>query len=95
MDWLQSEDPEQETLVAENEELTNRRQLLQTAMTDLNKRERHILTERRLRDDPLTLEQLSKEYGISRERVRQIEARAFTKIQKVMKNAVIEQRINP
>ena len=95
MDWLQSEDPDQETLVAENEELTNRRQLLQTAMTDLNKRERHILTERRLRDDPLTLEQLSKEYGISRERVRQIEARAFTKIQKAMKNAAIEQRINP
>lgn len=95
MDWLQSEDPDQETLVAEDEELTGRRQLLQAAMTDLNKRERHILTERRLRDDPLTLEQLSKEYGISRERVRQIEARAFTKIQKAMKNAVIEQRINP
>jgi len=95
MDWLQSEDPDQETLVAENEELTSRRQLLQAAMSDLNKRERHIFTERRLRDDPQTLKQLSKQYSISRERVRQIESRAFIKIQKSMKNAIIEQRINP
>ena len=95
MDWLQSDDVDQETRLAEDEELTNRRHLLQSAMKGLNKRERHILTERRLRDDPQTLEQLSKEYGISRERVRQIESRAFTKIRKAMKNAVIEQRINP
>ena len=95
MDRLQSDDVDQETRLAEDEELTNRRHLLQSAMKGLNKRERHILTERRLRDDPQTLEQLSKEYGISRERVRQIESRAFTKIRKAMKNAVIEQRINP
>jgi RNA polymerase sigma-32 factor len=63
-------------------------------MTTLNKRERHILTERRLREDPTTLEELSQEYGISRERVRQIEVRAFEKLQKAIKNAAIEQRLN-
>jgi RNA polymerase sigma-32 factor len=67
--------------------------MLQEAMKSLNKRERHILTERRLRDEPLTLEELSQEYGISRERVRQIEVRAFEKIQKSMKNMVIEQKV--
>ncbi|MCE2510205.1 MAG: RNA polymerase sigma factor RpoH [Alphaproteobacteria bacterium] len=95
IDWLKSNDIDQETRLAENEELTNRRDLLRSAMKGLNKRERHILTERRLRDEPLTLEELSKEYGISRERIRQIESRAFTKLQKAMKNAIIEQRLNP
>jgi len=94
MDWLEDESPNQESLVAENEERTNRQQLLRNAMTCLNDRERHILTERQLRDDPPTLEVLSREYGISRERVRQIEARAFAKIQKAVKNAAIEQRID-
>ncbi len=95
MDWLEDESPNQESLVAENEERTNRQQLLRNAMTGLNDRERHILTERQLRDDPPTLEVLSQKYGISRERVRQIEARAFAKIQKAVKNAAIEQRIDP
>jgi RNA polymerase sigma-32 factor len=62
-------------------------------MTNLNERERHILTERRLKDDPTTLEDLSQHYGISRERVRQIEVRAFEKLQKNIKNAAIEQRL--
>jgi RNA polymerase sigma-32 factor len=62
-------------------------------MTNLNERERHILTERRLKDEPTTLEDLSQHYGISRERVRQIEVRAFEKLQKNIKNAAIEQRL--
>ncbi|MCH7635773.1 MAG: RNA polymerase sigma factor RpoH [Proteobacteria bacterium] len=93
-DWLVDESESQETMLAEKEELTNRRQLLADAMKSLNERERHILTERRLKDGPTTLEQLSQVYGISRERVRQIEVRAFEKLQKAMKNAVIEQRLS-
>jgi RNA polymerase sigma-32 factor len=62
-------------------------------MKGLNERERHILTERRLKDEPTTLEDLSKEYNISRERVRQIEVRAFEKLQKSIKNAAIEQNL--
>jgi RNA polymerase sigma-32 factor len=62
-------------------------------MKGLNERERHILTERRLKEDPTTLEDLSKEYNISRERVRQIEVRAFEKLQKSIKNAAIEQNL--
>ncbi len=93
VDWLVDDSESQETLVAEDEELTNRRRLLSTAMADLNERERHILTERRLRDDPTTLEQLSQQYGISRERVRQIEVRAFEKLQKSMRNNAREQQL--
>ena len=93
-DWLVDESESQEHMLAEKEELNNRRQLLTDAMTSLNERERHILTERRLKDGPTTLEQLSQVYGISRERVRQIEVRAFEKLQKAMKNAVIEQRLS-
>lgn len=89
-DWLVDERDDQETELAEREELTKRRKLLTAALTTLNQRERHILTERRLRDDPVTLEDLSQQYGISRERVRQIEVRAFEKLQKSMKNAVLE-----
>ncbi len=89
-DWLVDEHESQETELAEREELTKRRKLLTNAMTTLNQRERHILTERRLRDNPVTLEDLSQPYGISRERVRQIEVRAFEKLQKSMKNAVLE-----
>ena len=63
-------------------------------MKNLNDRERHILTERRLRDNPTTLEDLSQEYGISRERVRQIEVRAFEKLQKAIRNAAIEERLS-
>ena len=93
-DWLVDESESQETMLAEKEELNNRRHLLADAMKSLNERERHILTERRLKDGPTTLEQLSQVYGISRERVRQIEVRAFEKLQKAMKNAVIEQRLS-
>ena len=69
--------------------------LLGDAMKDLTDRERHILTERRLRDDPTTLEELAGEYGVSRERVRQIEVRAFEKLQKAMKaKAVAKNLVN-
>ncbi|WP_340149294.1 RNA polymerase sigma factor RpoH [uncultured Sneathiella sp.] len=94
MDWLEDETPNQETVYAENEELKSRRAMLENAMDVLNERERHILTERRLRDEPLTLEELSQEYDISRERVRQIEVRAFEKLQRAMKSKVMEERLN-
>ncbi|MFQ5955802.1 MAG: RNA polymerase sigma factor RpoH [Kiloniellales bacterium] len=94
-DWLVDDQENQEARLARTEEFSKRSALLREAMTTLNKRERHILTERRLRDDPTTLEQLSQQYGISRERVRQIEVRAFEKLQKSIKNAAIEQRLNP
>jgi RNA polymerase sigma-32 factor len=93
-DWLVDENPDQETLLAENEEFEQRQALLGQAMRQLNERERHILTERRLKDEPTTLEDLSKEYGISRERVRQIEVRAFEKLQKQMRRAAKEGRLN-
>ncbi len=93
-DWLEDETPSQETQLAEHEELSNRQRLLETALKSLNPRERRILVERRLKDEPTTLEDLSQSYGISRERVRQIEVRAFEKLQKTMKNLAIEQRLN-
>ena len=93
-DWLVDDTIDQETQLAESEELSNRRDLLKQAMTHLNDRERHILTERRLQESPTTLEDLSKEYDISRERVRQIEVRAFEKLQKAMRKAMVEQRTN-
>jgi len=83
-DWLVDEEPDQETAYAESEELSMRRELMAEAMKTLNEREQDILTERRLKDDPKTLEDLSKVYKISRERVRQIEVRAFEKLQKAM-----------
>jgi len=84
-DWLEDTNAvSQETQVAENEERSQRMSLLQAAMVDLSDRERHILTERRLKDDPTTLEDLASQYGVSRERVRQIEVRAFEKLQKAM-----------
>jgi RNA polymerase sigma-32 factor len=87
MDWLADDQTEgtQETRLADSEEFDARMGLLQEAMSDLNERERHIIQERRLKDEPATLEDLSKEYGVSRERVRQIEVRAFEKLQKAMK----------
>ena len=81
-DWLVDERDDQESDLAEREEMGNRRSWLASALTGLNERERHILTERRLRENPMTLEDLSQQYGISRERVRQIEMRAFEKLQK-------------
>jgi RNA polymerase sigma-32 factor len=67
--------------------------LLSSALKTLNERERHILIERRLKDNPTTLEELSQQYGISRERVRQIEVRAFEKLQKAMKAQIAERRL--
>ncbi len=94
VDWLTDESEDQETVLGNSEELDQRRAMLEGAMKTLNERERHILTERRLKDNPLTLEDLSQEYGVSRERVRQIEVRAFEKLQKAMKNAALQQRMN-
>ncbi len=93
MDWLVDESESQEIELVEQDELEKRRELLSRAMGSLNERERHILTERRLRENPVTLEDLSQEYDISRERVRQIEVRAFEKLQKAMKNLAIDQQV--
>jgi RNA polymerase sigma-32 factor len=92
-DWLVDEGQNQEQVFADDEELQKRRRLLTAGMEILNDRERHILTERRLRDDPVTLEDLSQEFGISRERVRQIEVRAFEKLQKSIRNTAIQEKL--
>jgi RNA polymerase sigma-32 factor len=93
-DWLADDNAvSQETVVAEEEEKSLRMGLLEEAMTELTDRERHILTERRLKDDPSTLEELASQYGVSRERVRQIEVRAFEKLQKTMKAAAVERNL--
>ncbi|HTK36069.1 MAG TPA: RNA polymerase sigma factor RpoH [Caulobacteraceae bacterium] len=93
-DWLVDDQTvSQETTVAEDQERTQRMGLLDEAMTGLTDRERHILTERRLKDDPTTLEELAGEYGVSRERVRQIEVRAFEKLQKAMRAAATERNL--
>ena len=86
-DRLADESDDQETLLGEKQELESRRALLSAAMAGLNRRERHIVAERRLSENPKTLEELSQQYGISRERVRQIEARAFEKLQKAVRSA--------
>jgi RNA polymerase sigma-32 factor len=93
-DWLVDEAASQETNLAESDEFDHRMSLLHRAMTVLNERERHILTERRLKDEPTTLEELSGEYGISRERVRQIEVRAFEKLQKAIKAAAVREKLD-
>ncbi len=92
-DWLVDETESQEIQLAERDELGKRKRLLKAAMDTLNPRERHILSERRLRDNPTTLEDLSQQYGISRERVRQIEVRAFEKLQKSIRTAATDQRL--
>ncbi|MEL6218975.1 MAG: RNA polymerase sigma factor RpoH [Pseudomonadota bacterium] len=84
-DWLADDDADQAMAYAESQELEARHELLVEAMEGLNDREKHILTERRLREDPVTLEELSQEYKVSRERIRQIEVRAFEKLQKKMR----------
>lgn len=93
-DWLADDNAvSQETQVAEEEEKSIRMGLLEEAMAELTDRERHILTERRLKDDPTTLEELASQYGVSRERVRQIEVRAFEKLQKTMRAAATERNL--
>lgn len=84
-DWLVDDNDNQEETLAQSEEYSGRQALLANALKTLNDRERHILTERRLKDEPATLEDLSHVYSISRERVRQIEVRAFEKLQAAMK----------
>ena len=86
-DWLVDESDSQETLLANQEELDMRRKMLSDAMDVLNERERRIFEARRLAEDPMTLEDLSGEFGVSRERVRQIEVRAFEKVQKAVRNS--------
>ncbi|HTZ77279.1 MAG TPA: RNA polymerase sigma factor RpoH [Stellaceae bacterium] len=94
-DWLVDERDDQETRLGNRQELGLRRDLLNKAMQHLSERERHILTERRLKENPTTLEDLSQEYGISRERVRQIEVRAFEKLQRAIKHSASERRLLP
>ena len=91
-DWLEDPETDQESTILENQELAHRSAQLMQAMDVLNDREKHIMSERRLKDEPATLEELSKVYGISRERVRQIEARAFEKLQKTMQAAAQKER---
>ncbi|HEY0569724.1 MAG TPA: RNA polymerase sigma factor RpoH [Xanthobacteraceae bacterium] len=87
-DWLADESASQESVLAESEELENRRKALSHALEVLNDRERRIFEARRLADNPITLEELAEEFGVSRERVRQIEVRAFEKVQKAVRNRV-------
>jgi RNA polymerase sigma-32 factor len=94
-DWLADTGPLQDEMVAESQERDQRHELLTAAMAALNDREKHILTQRRLVDDPETLEELSQHYGISRERVRQIEVRAFEKLSKAMHALAGERRLLP
>ena len=94
-DWLADEDADQAMAYAEAEEMRARHDLLMQAMETLNDRERHILTERRLREDPVTLEELSQQYKVSRERIRQIEVRAFEKLQKKMRALAAEKNMTP
>jgi len=87
-DWLVDDTTDQETRLAESEQADNRRKALGDALTVLNDRERRIFEARRLADDPVTLEDLAAEFAVSRERVRQIEVRAFEKVQKAVKNQI-------
>lgn len=89
-DWLVDDSPDQEELLAESEELDRRRNYLSDALSTLNDRERRIFEARRLAEDPMTLEDLSVEFGVSRERIRQIEVRAFEKVQKAVTNSAAE-----
>jgi RNA polymerase sigma-32 factor len=91
-DWLADDTIDQETRLAESEEMGERHELLSTALGELTERERDIIEARRLRDEPVTLEELSQKYGVSRERVRQIEVRAFEKLQHQMQRALTEKR---
>ncbi|HEY0312364.1 MAG TPA: RNA polymerase sigma factor RpoH [Allosphingosinicella sp.] len=94
-DWLVDNEPLQDERVAEAQETRVRHDLLVEAMESLNEREKHILTERRLTDEPKTLEELSQVYDVSRERIRQIEVRAFEKLQKALMSLAGERRLLP
>ncbi len=86
-DWLVDETPNQEERLVENDELSRRKAYLSNAMAVLNDRERQVFDARRLREEPVTLEELSAEFGVSRERIRQIEVRAFEKVQKAVQSS--------
>ncbi len=92
-DWLEDEDADQAADYEDKDELEVRRELLAESLTVLNERERDILTQRRLQDQPVTLEVLSGQYGVSRERVRQIEVRAFEKLQRRVKELALERGV--
>ena len=94
-DWLVDDVSDQETRLAESEELDNRRKALGDALSVLNDRERRIFEARRLADDPITLEDLAAEFGVSRERVRQIEVRAFEKVQRAVKSRIAAMETRP
>jgi RNA polymerase sigma-32 factor len=94
-DWLVDDRDSQEATLAETEEFDNRRAALSDALAVLNERERRIFEARRLADEPVTLEELAVEFGVSRERVRQIEVRAFEKVQKAVKNRVAAMEAPP
>lgn len=89
-DWLTEDSASQETTLAEGEESDNRHKALVSALSALNERERRIFEARRLADNPITLEELAQEFGVSRERVRQIEVRAFEKVQDAVKSRIAE-----
>ena len=93
-DWLADDTDTQDVTVAESQELEHRRGMLQAAMKNLMERERRILVERRLKDDPATLEELSGVFGVSRERVRQIEERAFEKVQRAIRNMAMKETLD-
>jgi RNA polymerase sigma-32 factor len=94
-DWLVDETMDQETALAESEERDHRRDMLNEALEGLNARERRVFEARRLAEEPLTLEELSAEFGVSRERIRQIEVRAFEKVQKAVQKAASAQAREP
>jgi RNA polymerase sigma-32 factor len=94
-DWLVDDVSDQETRLAESEESENRRKALGDALSVLNDRERRIFEARRLADDPITLEDLAAEFGVSRERVRQIEVRAFEKVQRAVKSRIAAMETRP
>ena len=94
-DWLEDDAEDQETTFAEHEEFSARQRLMLDAMQDLNEREQRILQARRLAEPPLTLEDLASEFGVSRERIRQIEVRAFEKLQKAVREKAEEMKLLP
>ncbi len=95
MDWLVDDTEDQETTLGKNQELERRRNFLKKAMKGLNEREKRIFTARRLSEDSITLEDLSTEFGVSRERIRQIEVRAFEKVQKAVQKAAAQADAQP
>ncbi len=92
-DWLIDDNPDQETALGNSQEYDHRKGLLAEAIKGLNEREKRIFTARRLSENPLTLEELSSEFGVSRERIRQIEVRAFEKVQKAVQRSAAAERV--